>query len=286
MSDCLAFVLGGGGARGAMQVGALRALLEAGLQPDLLVGTSIGAVNATGLALWGADQRGIDMLQRTFDEVEEANLMDPRLPRLALRALSGRPSSDANRRVRAFLMSRGLAPDLRFDQVGPFRLALIGSDLDTGQVVIYGEDVGQRVLDGLMASIALPPWFAPVEEEGHVIMDGGALSNLPIEPAMKMGATKIIALDLDDPRALPGQDHVLGQYLAKLVFAVSRRHVALETDLVEVQGIPVHRIALRSPTPVPIWDFTQSRTLIEIGYGITSQQVPKIRAMLDECVTH
>ena len=49
----LAFVLGGGGGRGALQVGALRALLEAGLQPDLLVGTSAGAVNATYLAMRG-----------------------------------------------------------------------------------------------------------------------------------------------------------------------------------------------------------------------------------------
>lgn len=53
MERCTAFVLGGGGSRGALQVGALRALLEAGIVPDLLVGTSIGAANAAGLALWG-----------------------------------------------------------------------------------------------------------------------------------------------------------------------------------------------------------------------------------------
>ena len=63
MNKCLAFVLGGGGARGAMQVGALRALIEAGLKPDLLVGTSIGAVNATGLALWGVSLAGIEALE-------------------------------------------------------------------------------------------------------------------------------------------------------------------------------------------------------------------------------
>jgi NTE family protein len=60
MKKCLAFVLAGGGARGAMQVGALRALLEAGPKPDLLVGTSIGAVNAVGLALWGMDRIGTE----------------------------------------------------------------------------------------------------------------------------------------------------------------------------------------------------------------------------------
>lgn len=285
MNHCLAFVLGGGGARGAMQAGALRALLEAGIQPDLLVGTSIGAVNATGLALWGVNQDGIDRLEQTFDEVAEANLMDPRLPLVALRALSGRPSSDTNRRVKAFLTSRGLAPDLRFEELDGIRLALIGSDLDAGDVMIYGEDPGHRVMDGLMASIALPPWFAPVEEAGHIVMDGGVLSNLPIEPAMTMGATKIIALDLDDPRAMLGQDRVLGQYLGKLVFALSRRHRQLETALVEASGIAVYNIELRSPKPVPIWDFTQSTKLIQIGYDIASQHIPEIRATLVERAT-
>ena len=280
MNDRLAFVLGGGGARGAMQVGALRALFEAGMQPDLLVGSSIGAVNATGLALWGVNGEGVDKLEQTYDEVAEANLMDPRLPLLALRALSGRPSSEANRRVASFLMSRGLAPDLRFDEVGAVRLALIGSDLDAGDLIIYGEDPGHLVLDGLMASIALPPWFAPVQEAGHVVMDGGILSNLPIEPAMTLGATKILALDLDDPRAMPAQEHMLGRYLAKLVFALSRRHIALETALAEAEGIPLQHIALRSPEPVPIWDFTRAGALIQIGYDIASRQIEAIRAAL------
>ncbi|HUI87687.1 MAG TPA: patatin-like phospholipase family protein, partial [Anaerolineales bacterium] len=66
MKKCLAFVLGGGGARGAMQVGALRALFEAGLKPDLLVGTSIGAINATGLALWGVDLAGVEALEHAY----------------------------------------------------------------------------------------------------------------------------------------------------------------------------------------------------------------------------
>jgi NTE family protein len=63
---CLAFVLGGGGARGALQVGALRALLESGLRPDLLVGTSIGAVNAVVLALSGLDLAGVEALDRRW----------------------------------------------------------------------------------------------------------------------------------------------------------------------------------------------------------------------------
>jgi predicted acylesterase/phospholipase RssA len=52
MKECITFVLGGGGSRGALQVGALKALFDIGIKPDLLVGSSIDAVNAAGLALW------------------------------------------------------------------------------------------------------------------------------------------------------------------------------------------------------------------------------------------
>src|SRR5512139_3913298 len=115
MKRNLAFVLGGGGARGAMQVGALRALVEAGFRPDLLVGTSIGAVNAAALGVWGADLDGIDRLERTYGEIAAANLLDPQLARLTLRLLSGRPDYQVRRRAEEILISKGITPDFRFD---------------------------------------------------------------------------------------------------------------------------------------------------------------------------
>src|SRR5512142_311124 len=99
MKKCLAFVLGGGGARGALQVGALRALLEASFRPDLLVGTSIGAVNAAGLALWGINMRGIESLERAYQDVAASRLMDPRFAEFLLDTLSKRPNHRASRRV-------------------------------------------------------------------------------------------------------------------------------------------------------------------------------------------
>src|SRR5512135_2881011 len=198
MKKCLAFVLGGGGARGAMQVGALRALLEAGFKPDLLVGTSIGAINAVGLALWGMDRSGIETLERAYQDVTASRLMDSQFAQFILDTLSRRPNYRANRRIKEFLIAAGITPDLRFGQIPSVRLGLVSSDMDSGETVIYGKDPEQSVLEGLMASMALPPWFAPVEKDGHSIVDGGALSNLPIEPALALGATEIIALDLND----------------------------------------------------------------------------------------
>jgi NTE family protein len=273
MEKRLAFVLGGGGARGAMQLGALRALFEAGFTPDLLVGTSIGAVNAAGLALWGTYPSGLSALERAWEEVAGSNLVDPRMARITLRALAGRPSHHANHRVKEFFISLGFSPSLRFNQVKGTRLGLVSSDLDSGEPLIYGQDPNQTLLEGLMASIALPPWFAPIEKDGRLLVDGGALSNLPIEPALIMGATEIIALDIDDPNKMMGNDHAVNQLLGKLFFSITHRQVHLETALAEAHGVRVNYISLRSSPPVPLWDFSNYRELIQIGYEITSQKI-------------
>jgi NTE family protein len=139
--------------------------------------------------------------------------------------------------------------------------------------VIYGQDPSQSVLEGLLASFAAQPWFNPIEAEGRFIVDGGVLSNLPIESALTIGATEVVALDLHDPADMPANGGYLGQYLGKLVFAVIRRQVCLETALAEAQGVPVHNIGLRSTPPVPIWDFRSYRDLIQIGYEIACSAI-------------
>ena len=271
MKPCLTFVLGGGGARGAFQVGALRALHEAGLRPDLLVGTSIGAVNAAAIALWGFDETGLFALELAYQKIAAADILDLNLSRLAMQALSGRLTFDSGKRAADFLIATGIPPDLTFgDLTGP-RLALVGADLEVGEPVIYGLDPTTSILTSVLASMAIPPWFAPIEEEGHFIMDGGALSNLPIEPALRMGATEIIALDLDDPATYPGGANSLAHFLQRLWYALGQRSLFLETALAEARGVPVRRIELRSDAATAVWDFSDYPGLIRSGYEQTRE---------------
>lgn len=281
MDTCIAFVFGGGGARGAFQIGAVRALIEAGIRPDLLVGSSIGAANAAALALWGVDEAGLARLTQAYAAMAGGGVLDLNLGRLALQALTGRLSFSSGRRAADFLVTTGITPDLTFgDLTGP-RLALVGADLETGRTVLYGRDPADSILDGVIASMAIPPWFAPIEADGHLIMDGGALSNLPIEPALALGATTIIALDLEDADAFPGGDNSLANFLGKLVYAVGRRAVYLETALAEAHGATVHHIALRSPAATAIWDFSDYQGLIRSGYEQTVEWM-KLRVTSDE----
>lgn len=266
MDKCTACVLGGGGSRGALQVGALRALLEAGFVPDLLVGTSIGAANAAGLALWGVDLDGLSALERVWEQVAGTKMLDPRVSRLVLRVMMGQPSDRTQKKVENYFLSLGITHDLTFHMVPHAHLALISADLGTGQTMIYGQDQGDSVLEGLLASIAVPPWFMPLQKDGRMIMDGGALSNLPIEPALQMGATEIIALDLDDSDLIPKENLTLPQYCQKVIFAASRRHVQLETQIAEMQGVPVRRIDFQGLAKTQMWDFSDYRRLRQAGY--------------------
>jgi len=239
---CTAFVLGGGGSRGALQVGALRALFEAGIRPDLLVGTSIGAVNATGLALWGVDLKGVDALEEAWAKVSEAQLLDPRISTLILRSMFGLPSDHSRIKIENFFLSMGIDRDLRFRQISSVRLALIGADIESGQPVIFGQEPDDPVLEGLISSIALPPWFEPIQKDGHSIVDGGALSNLPVEPALCLGATRIIALDLDAADNQVNEKPSFTDYLRKYYYAVSRRYACLEMALAEARGVRVDHL--------------------------------------------
>lgn len=273
MKKSLAFVLGGGGARGAMQVGALRALFEAGLKPDLLVGTSIGAINATGLALWGVNLAGIEALEHAYQRMQDSRLLDPRLLQFAWNAVSKRQNHRGSHYAREFLIAEGITPELRFSQIHDVRLATVAADLHTGQPIVYGMDPEQSVMEGVLASIAIPPWFAPIEKDGQYIVDGGAVSNLPIEPAIRLGATEIIALDLHDPDSYADMNKTIDPLLTKLASAVTHRQRGLELELASARRVSVRHVSLRSTPAVPLWDFKSHQELFKVGYETMNNEM-------------
>jgi predicted acylesterase/phospholipase RssA len=206
--------------------------------------------------------------------MEEGHLMGQRPEQLAFHALSGRPNYHASQRVADLAISMGITSDIRFDQAPHARLAMIGTNLETGKTVTYGQDLNQSVLEGLLASTAIPPWFAPVEKDDQLIIDGGILSNLPIEPALTLGATEIIALDLmNDPASMHENAIGAAPQIEKLFLAVLQRQACVEIALAKAQGVPVHYLQLRSSPPIPIWDFSKHRELIEIGYDIARFEI-------------
>ena len=266
----LAFVLGGGGARGAMQVGALKALLEAGLEPDLLVGTSIGACNAAFLALNGVSPAGVERLAKVWRDAVAADLLQPNYLWLTLRTLIRRQAKTRSEgRFRDFFHAHGIQPGIRFGEIKDVRLILVSADLYSGQTVLYGTAPDDNVYEGVLASAALPPWIRPIRRDTRLLIDGGILSNVPIEPALIQGATEIVALPLFDSG--PSMANITGirPGMVQLAMAVQQRQMEMELRLAAALGVPVHRIDLRSDGPQPIWDFARTEELMASGYEIT-----------------
>jgi NTE family protein len=273
VSGALALVLGGGGARGALQVGAIRALLEESIRPDLLVGTSVGAVNATYLAVRGWRPEGVEGLVEAWHAAVTADLLPANYLWLTLRVLFNRAGWRPYHRMRDFFVAQGLSPDLRFGDIQGVRLILVAADLNAGCPVPYGIDPQQSVLEGLLASTALPPWVHPLEKGEQFLMDGGVVSNLPVGAALEQGARAIIALDLAGPRTVAAGEHGFGPFLGKLMSTVERRQTDLELALAAAWGVPVHHIVLRSEEPVPVWDFQHTDNLIACGYEIACREM-------------
>ncbi len=273
----LAFVLSGGGSRGALQVGALYALHEAGIQPDLLIGASIGAVNATFLALNGLSRASLDRLTAAWHNANLINILPPNYLWLTVRAMFGRSSTDPSRRLKEFFITNGISPELQFAHLEKCKLVIVSSDLNTGQPILHGDEIGETVLDALLLSTALPPWFMPVRKHDRYLMDGGVVSNLPVEPALKLGATHIVALDLTDVREVLGQGDRVRLFFDRLIYSVEKRELDLELQLAEARDVPLLYIDLTGEFPVPIWDFQHTDKLITRGYEITRREIERQR---------
>ena len=273
MKKKLAFVLGGGGSRGAMQAGALRALVESGYQPDLVCGTSIGAINGALMAVHGFTSEGVQKLEQVWKATVDQDLLPTNLWRETMRAFFSRSKVPLQQRILDFAAANGLNPELRLRIIQGIGLYPVAADLNTGQPVVFGQDPEELVLESVLASMALPPWFSPQEKDGQYLVDGGAVSTLPIETALHQCATEIIALDLFNPVDLEQNASGLGPLLVKLDKAVENRQIQLEMELAEARHVPVRRIQLITEDPVKIWDFTRSVELIECGYQLARQEM-------------
>ncbi|MDR3577838.1 MAG: patatin-like phospholipase family protein [Anaerolineaceae bacterium] len=274
MKKNLAFVLGGGGARGALQVGALKALLEAGYQPDLLVGTSIGAANAAFLALYGCTTQTIAALAEVWRKASAADLITGNYMRLTMRTLLRRMGLDDHQQIFDFFTTYGFPSDLRFGDIQKIKLIVVAADLRAGRPVLFGEDPDELVVNGLMASVALPPFFMPLRTDGRYLVDGTFVSSLPIEPAIVHGADEIIALDLTDPQdSTVRETRGMLPFVENLINTMEQRQIDMELKIAAFNQVSVRRMALYGDSPVAIWNFQHSEELMRRGYEIACREI-------------
>ncbi|MDX1600790.1 MAG: patatin-like phospholipase family protein [Anaerolineales bacterium] len=262
-----ALVLSGGGNYGAIQAGALQVLLEHVHSVDMVVGNSAGSLNAIRLAA-DPTQEGIQSLQDSWCAVTEEDVGSVNLLRGLQQLVLRGDSLFPNEPLVEFL-ERHLPQDI--DTFGELRelngiaTYIVAANVRDGSPRVFGDRLDDLLLDGAMASTALPPYFAPWEVEGERYIDGGMYSNLPLRTAIDRGADEILGLWIVPPMRMMGKQDGLLQITGNAFNMMAQSLSAAEIELVEQAPVQLEILELHPPQDVKFWDFGQPERLIEAG---------------------
>jgi len=252
----LGLALGGGAARGFAHVGVIQVLEEAGLRPDLVVGTSAGSLVA---ALYASGRNG-QQLQQVAEAMEEAAFADWTLPIFSRGMLRGEA---LGRYVNAQVGNKLI------EQM-PLALGVVATDLKSGSGVLFQRgDTGTAV----RASSAVPALFLPVRIGGQEYVDGGLVSPVPVRYARQMGADVVIAVDISSaPEGNPAGDSM--QILLQTFAIMGKSINGYELRDADI----VVRPAL---VGVGSADFTAKRRTIDAGRAAMQRMLPQLRTAME-----
>lgn len=269
----VAVVLSGGGNLGALQVGQLRALADRGVEPDIVLGCSVGALNGGAYAAdpTPAGVARVADIWRQFQDEPAAVMPGSWLPNpvTLVRKGSSLHSNDGLRRtILRFLGGRVAFEDLDV----PFQC--VATDVDASAETWFTEG---DLVEPILASAALPAVYPMVTIDGHRYLDGGVLNNVPINRAVDLGARTIYVLHVGlhgkpTPVVRRPVDAALVAYWIARNGRFARDLANLPRNVQAVVLPPGRRPELRYD------DFSQSGQLIEQGYRNASEYLDGLDA--------
>lgn len=252
-----AFVLSGGSSLGAIQVGMLQALMEAGIKPDFLIGTSVGAVNAAWLA-GQPDLGGALKLAEIWTGLRRQDVF-PLNPWAGAQGLLGRTNHVISNSGLRNILEKNL-PYQRLEEAS-VPVHVLTTDLKTGRAVVISSG---PAVPALLASTAIPGVFPPVTIGRRELIDGGVANHTPIAAALALGASKVIVLPIGYPWVRNQPTNALGMALHALARFVEQRLEA------EVHAYRNSADIVLLPTvddlPVSPADFSRTHELIKLAY--------------------
>jgi NTE family protein len=264
----VAFVLSGGASLGAIQVGMLRALVDHGVHPDVIVGTSVGAVNGAFLASREFTSETVGELAELWRGVHRGNVF-PLEPFTGLLGFLGARQNLVPASALRRLVSRHTSYEHLEDLPTP--LHVVACDVMSGEEVRIADG---PLVDAVLASAAIPGVLPPVEWRGRLLVDGGVLNNTPITHALELGAREIYVLSTGGPCALAEAPRgALGMVVQATSLMVAHRFAA------EAAAFAGRAEVIILPPPCPIdvqpMDFGHADALI-------TRAEADARAFLDE----
>jgi NTE family protein len=251
-----AFVLSGGASLGSIQVGMLEALYERGIRPDMIVGTSAGALNGAFIAerpqvVETAHELGDVWRGLSRGQIFPINPISGALGFIGARSHLV-PGSGLRR-----LISRHATADRLEETLVP--LHVIATDVLRGEEVRLSEG---PLVDAVMASAAIPGVLPSVDWFGRELIDGGVANNAPLSHALELGADEIYVLPTGTPCEL---EHAPRGALAMLVYGTTLLvHARLVREIAAL-GDQARIAVLPPPCPLSVQptDFSRAGELIE-----------------------
>jgi NTE family protein len=226
-----AFVLGGGGVHGAAEVGMLRALEERGIAPDLVLGTSVGALNG---ALLAADpSTAIDRLTHLWTTIDEHSPFDASLIERASTFARTRTHLHGDHRLRRLLLTH---LDVRRFEDLELRFQCVAASIERAGARWFEHG---ELIPALLATTAVPGLLPPVEIDGEHHLDGGLVDSIPVGRAIHLGARRIYVLQvgrIEQPLRPPTRPWEVGL----IAFEIARRHRFVEAMQHIPEGVEVH----------------------------------------------
>ena len=268
-----AYVLGGGGVLGAVEVGMLRALLERDLVPDLVLGTSVGALNGAMVARQ-PDLGVVDRLTELWVATAESrDVYRDRPLRTVRRAVSTGTHIYSSQPLRTRLEDE--FGESRFEDL-PVRLEVCAASIERAAEHWF---TSGPIVPAVLASAAVPGLLPPAEVDGEHFLDGGLVNSIPVGRAVELGATRIFVLQvgrIDRPLKAPTRPW----QVARVSFEVARRHrfmreMASIPDGVEAHVLPAAGTSARDDSLRAHRDFAGVQGRIDATYASS-------RAYLDE----
>jgi len=278
--DKWALVLMGGGSRGLAHIGVLDVLQKNELVPDVITGTSMGAIIGGLFAAGYSGERlkavaGDLRLNKYVENIKPPFLQkDPKAvfnylvftdSKNRLLGKLGRAKEDA---FEAFL--KGLVGDARIESL-PLKFACNAIDLVTGREVTFTNGLLSLAM---RATMSLPLIFAPTRTEGTWLVDGGILNNAPVDAARKLGAKAVVLVDVHRPLKNAPPERV------KNVFQLLQRLVDITRAHVNEQAAGLADLVLRVALDIETLDFSKAQQTIREGELCATAHLKAIRELV------
>lgn len=261
----IGLALGAGGARGWSHIGVLRALEAEGVRPNVVCGTSIGAL--VGAAYASGDLDRLETWVRGLNWTDVLSLVDPTWRGGFIKG------------VKLIDFFRRHFEDREIGALG-VRYGAVATDLSSGREVTLAEG---SVLEAVRASIALPGIFTPVARDGQLLVDGGLVNPVPVSLCRALGAEVVIAVDLGWAK--------LGRHRASAeaampsvleVFVTSMDIMQVRAARSRLAGEPADALVTPLLPGFGTMEFHRAREAIDEGRAAVQRMLPLIRQVLED----